>query len=424
MNKISPFRAVVFNQEKISDLSKVVCPPYDVISPERQQYFHQLDPHNFIRLILGQDVGGEDKYQHAAAIFSRWQEEGLLVQDNQPAFYLYSQEFKAQGRIMQRLGLIGLLRLPEKGCSVFGHEHTRLAPKEDRLKLLKQVKANLSPIFVIFSDRKKLLRGIYRKNAPIRPFIRVKDSSSVVHRLWRITSPAILGKVSKDISRKNMFIADGHHRFEVSCAYRELLRQSSGRLSGKESCNYLLAYFTAIEDKGLLILPIHRLIRLEQDIALDTLLAGLEKYFRVEQVKSRAALFTALQKSGRKTHALGMYKHKKFWLLRLKDNKILQKVITDKPAECRSLDVLALNYLILRDVLGIGLEDREQLSYNNEAEEVIRQADASDKAIAFFLNPAKVEQVMSIALSGNKMPPKTTYFYPKVLSGLVVNKLE
>lgn len=423
MKKIAPFQAVIYNQEKIKDISKVTCPPYDVISPERQQYFYQQDRHNFIRIILGRDSAGEDKYQRAAADFSRWQDEGILIRDKVPALYLYSQEFKAGGRTMQRLGLIGLLRLPEKGCSVFGHEHTRLAPKEDRLKLLKAVKANLSPIFVIFSDRKKLLPGIYRKSAPLKPFIRVKDSDSVVHRLWRITSPAALEKIGSRFSRENMFIADGHHRFEVACAYRELLRQSSGKLTGGESCNYLLAYFTSIEDKGLLILPIHRLIRLEQAPALDTLLSGLERYFKVELVKSKSALFSALAKSGRKTHALGMYKHKKFWLLRLKDNKILDKVISDKPAEYRSLDVLLLNYLILRDTLGLGLEDKEQLSYNNDAREVIRQADADDKAIAFFLNPAKVEQVMSIALSGNKMPPKTTYFYPKVLSGLVMNKL-
>ena len=157
MTKVTPFKAFSYNQDKIKDLSKVVCPPYDIISPERQEYLHALDQHNFIHVILSKDSSGEDKYQRAAGCLNQWLEDEILIQDKEPSIYVYSQDYKVRGENRSRLGFIALLRLPDKHASVFGHEHTSLAPKEDRLKLLRSTQANLSPIFVVFGDKRRTI---------------------------------------------------------------------------------------------------------------------------------------------------------------------------------------------------------------------------------------------------------------------------
>ncbi|TBR17280.1 DUF1015 family protein, partial [bacterium] len=158
MSNIKPFKAVVYNQEKIKDLSLVVCPPYDVISPSRQDYFHEKDPHNLIHLILGKDIPGEDKYQRSAGLFKDWLKNKVFIQEEKPVIFFYAQEYRIKGENRVRFGLIGLLRLSDKKKAVFGHEHTRKEPKEDRTRLFKEVKANLSPIFVIFPDKKRIIR--------------------------------------------------------------------------------------------------------------------------------------------------------------------------------------------------------------------------------------------------------------------------
>jgi len=423
MAKIKPFKAVIYNKEKVKDLARVVCPPYDVISPSRQEYFHRLDPYNFIHIILGKDVPGEDKYRRAAACFKEWLGKGIFTEDSSPAVYFYSHQYHLKGEKKTRLGFIALLHLGEKNSSTYAHENTRSEAKEDRLKLTRKVKANLSPIFVLFSDRKRIIPRLYEQQIKDKkPFIEITDDDKNVHKIWRIDDPKTLEDIQAKISSENTFIADGHHRYEVACAYRDEIKKKMGSLPEDSSLNYVLTYFTNIESLGLIVLPIHRLVKPASAFSMQDFMQRLKINFGVEEVRDKTRFFFLLEKAGRSEHVIGMYKNRKYWLVRLKNIKTLDKSISDKSKEYRSLDVSILNYLILKDILGIPLEDKEQITFSNDPQDFILEVDRNDNYIAFFLNPVKVNQIISVALAGNKMPAKSTYFYPKVLSGLVINK--
>ncbi len=422
MTKIAPFKAVIFNPLKIKELSEVVCPPYDVISPAKQDYFHNLNPYNFIHILLGKDVSGEDKYHRAAQCFREWLKEEILTQDKKEAVYFYRQQYNIKGEKRSRLGFIALLRLEDKNSRVFGHEHTRLEPKEDRAKLIRQVKSNLSPIFAIFADKKRLIRSLYQQHIEnSKPFIEIVDQEKVAHQLWCIDDPLILRRIQEKMEDENIFIADGHHRYEVACNYRDEMKKRAQNFSGEESFNYILTYFTNPHTPDLTIMPIDRLVKALAGFNFEKFTLALAEFFDLEEVKDKTRLFFLMQKAASAEHVIGMYRQKEFWLLRLKNVKILDKIINDKQKEYRTLDVSIFNYIILKKLMGMDIEDKENVIFNHDAEELIEGADRSS-LIAFFLNPVKMEQIMSVALGGEKMPSKSTYFYPKVLSGLVIHK--
>ena len=427
MTKVKAFKAVVYNQEKVGDLKKVVCPPYDVISPAAQDMLHERSLNNFIHILLAKDSPLDDKYRRAGLIFRGWLEENVLIQDERPTVYFYSQQYVIRGEKKTRLGFISLLKLgDEKGSPVFGHENTHNAAKLDRLKLIKQVKANLSPIFIVFLDKKRIIQRIFQKYIPAqKTFIEVTDDERTVHKLWKVEDPLTLKAIESSTNEENMFIADGHHRYEVACAYRDLMREKLGdQFTGEEDFNYCLAYFTNTDPRGLSILPIHRLLRLDNKFNLNDFIAKAKEYFDVDQIKDRTRFFFLMEKGGCTEHLIGLYKDKNYYLLRLKNIKILDKIIVDKPKEYRILDVAIFNYLVLRNLLKLDLNNLPDIKYSPEPVELLEEVDEDPLNIAFFLNPVKIEQIINVALGGNKMPPKSTYFYPKVLSGLVVNKLE
>lgn len=424
MAKIEPFRGIIYNQEKIKDLSKVVCPPYDIITPERKQYYHGINPYNLIHMLLSRPAPGKDKYRRASGYFKDWLKEGVLIQDKSPAIYFYSQQYMLRGEKRTRLGFIALLRIEEEIPSVFAHEHTRLEPKEDRYRLLKQVKANLSPIFAVFFDKKRIIDRTYQNYIhQEEPFIDIIDDEKTAHKVWRIDSCKLIEDFQGSISGENIFIADGHHRYEVACAYRdEMKKKLKEKFNGKESFNYLMAYFTSTDSRGLTILPVHRLLKLNKQFDLDKFIIGLREYFDVEEIKEKVRFFFLLEKCMGSQHVFGMYKNKKYWLLRLKNVKIPDKIFSDASKEYSSLDVAILNRVILNNIFGIDIEDKEKLRFSPDASEIIEQVDKDPLGLAFFLNAVKIQQIISVALSGERMPAKSTYFYPKVLSGLVINK--
>ena len=424
MAKIKPFQAIIYNQEKIKDLSKVACPPYDIISPQRRQYLHEINPYNLIHMLLSRASPQEDKYRRAARYFKDWLKEGMLIQDKSPSIYFYSQQYLLKGEKRTRLGFIGLLRLEEEAPLVFGHEHTRLEPKEDRFRLLKQVKANLSPIFSVFFDKKRIVARTYQNYIrQHEPFIDIIDDEKTAHKVWRIDSSDLIGDFQGSISGENIFIADGHHRYEVACAYRDEMKKKLGdKFNGEEDFNYLLAYFTSTDSHGLTILPVHRLLKLNKQLDWDDFLIRLREYFDVEEVKEKSRFFFLLEKCKGAQHVFGMYKNKKYWLLRLKNVKILDKMFSNASKEYSSVDVAILNRTILNNIFGIDIEDKKKLKFSPDVSEFIEQVDSDPLSLAFFLNPVKIQQIVSVALNGERMPAKSTYFYPKVLSGLVINK--
>jgi uncharacterized protein (DUF1015 family) len=425
VTKIKPFRAVIYNKEKVKDLAKVVCPPYDIISVQRQQYYHDLNEYNLIHILLGKDIPGEDKYLRAGNYFREWLKDKIVIQDERKAIYFYSQQYNLKGEKRTRLGFISLLRLGDKESSVFGHEHTHLEAKEDRHKLLKRVKANLSPIFVVFLDKKRIIQRTYEKYVQHKaPFIEIKDEENTVHRLWRLDDPVLLEGIQASMQAENIFVADGHHRYEVACAYRDEMKKKLGAVTGEEDFNYILSYFTNTDSHGLSILPIHRLVKLDAPADLDNSRLKLKDYFDLEEIKEKTRFFFLMEKGGRTEHVLGMYKDRRYWLLRLKNVKILDSLLGDKPKEYRTLDVSILNHIVLKKILEVDTQNKENIKFSPSAEEFIEQADSNGSYIAFFLNPVKIEQIIAVALKGERMPPKSTYFYPKVISGLVINKLD
>lgn len=421
MTQLKPFAATIYNQSKLKDFDRVFCPPYDVISAAEQEYYYQSHPYNFIRLILNQqlpdDNAAQNRYLRAQDTLTDWLKQEILIKDAQPAIYFYLQEYHILGEKKKRWGFIACLRLEDEGRkNIYPHEKTHLVHREDRLELLKNVKANLSPIFILFSDKEKNIVNISsRLLSEARPFINIVDKDNASHKLWRVTDERIIGKIISDTQDKSLFIADGHHRFEVAQEYRRLMVEEKGYTTGKEDFNYIMSYFTDLDSRDLLILSTHRIVK---KFPKEPVL--LEENFRMQKVKTREELGVLLAKAGLNEHAFGLYQKDKIFLLRLKSGSLIDKIIRDGSAEFRRLDVNILKYFIFNPLNIIS----EDLIFTNDAKLAMDKVDNGEAEAAFLLNPVRVAQLREIALAGERMPQKTTYFYPKVLSGLVVNRFE
>ena len=424
MAKIKPFCALFYNREKIKDISQIVCPPYDVISPSKQEYYHSLNPYNMIHLTLGKDIQNDNKYKRARRYLKQWIAQDILIAEPKPVIYLYFQQFLIERERKTRIGFIALLKLDDKQAAVFPHEHTRLEPKEDRLKLLRAVKANLSPIFVLFQDKNRVIKRTYEQcTINKKPFIDLVDENNVLHKVWKINEPRFLSLIQSQINNSKIFIADGHHRYEVSLMFREQMRRRLKRPLGDKDYNYIMAYFTNVESKGLVIFPVHRLVR-GVALSLYNLKEWLEAYFDVEEVKDKVEFLFLIKKSGLRQPTLGLYKDKKYFLLRLKNVKTLDRIINDKPKEFRTLEVAILNQLILKKILKLDPEDKQKVIFNENTQELLGAADREKNSMVFLLNPVRTEQMLAVSAKGERLPPKSTYFYPKVLSGIVINKFK
>jgi len=424
--KIKPFKALTYNSDKIKELTDVVCPPYDVISEEQRKFYSSRSENNLVHLLLPQPAGTKNKYQQAGLILKKWLKDDILREEEKPAVYFYSQQYSIRGEKKTRYGFIALLHLGMDNCSAFAHENTRQAPKNDRFNLIKQVKANLSPIFVVFPDKKRVINRLFQKNIDeAHPFLKVTDAEKTLHKLWRIDSPELTDALEKALDKEDVFIADGHHRFEVACDYRRMMRdKASSQFTGQEDYNYIMAYFTNTDSRGLSILPTHRLLKMDEDFDFEAFKLKLKEYFEVEEIRDKVKFFLYMEKCGRSEHVIGIAKDKKFWLLRLKNIKTLDKLMPDRPKEYRSLDAAILNAIVFEGMLGFDPEQKGVISYKQDTDELIAQVQSDGSYIAFFLNPVKIEQIINVAMAGNRMPPKSTYFYPKLLSGLLINKFK
>ena len=420
MAKIEPFQSVYYNSTVVEDISKVVCPPYDIIGADEQEAFYQKNPYNIIRLILGKDFSGdtadENKYTRAAGYLEDWLRRSIFIQDPESVLYVYEQIFSLEGKKKRRLGFIALMRLQEEGESktVYPHENTHTAPKEDRLKLIKSVEANLSPIFTIFSDPDKQIKKILEENiADEKPFFEVPDDKGIQNRIWRLTQKPLIDKIRSFFADKEIFIADGHHRYEVAKTFRDYKRSADPK-NFKDSYNYIMTYLTPLEDDGLCILPTHRLIKnakFSPDI--------FNTYFSVKEMPSGADLVSEMNQKEDDVGIFGLYKDKKFYLLKLTDKRECNKFIQEGPKEYKNLDVVILHKVLFDHVLKVGLS---QINYEVDLDQAVRLTDNAVYDALFILNPTKIEQIRTIALGGEVMPQKSTYFYPKLLSGFLIHK--
>ena len=433
MIRIAPFRGVFYNQKKFRDLSKVIAPPYDVISKDEQEKLYKKSPHNFVRLDLSQEP---DSYSAVAALFDEWQSQGILERDERPALYFLAHRFKLKsGEQKLRNGFFALVELQDPATGdIRPHEKTLDAPKEDRLKLMLACHAQLSPIFALYADPKQSInRMLAVALEGVAPFVEVQLDSDDECKLWRITDPAVIEKVQREMREQTLLIADGHHRYEATLRYRDQLRSERGQFTGSEAFNYIMTYCANMNDDNVVILPTHRLVRGFTHKPFLELEEALQTYFYVEQhpktQEGKVSFLKALKTAAKKHRVIGasFKRDPRYLILRLKNKRSMQRLAKDLSAPLRELDVSTLHLLILEHILAMSPEQQvsgETIRYSQDEEAVLQSLEKEDFQAAFILVATKKEEIQTIVAAGEKMPQKSTYFYPKLSSGLIVNKID
>lgn len=418
MTNIRPFRGICYNLDKVVDLSLLTCPPYDVINEQEQDFYYRQSPYNFIRLILNkrnaEDGDSHNRYSRAVTLFGEWLKSGVLKQDSEDVLYFYKQDYFYNDKESSRLGFIALMQIKESGF-VFAHENTHDEPKIDRLELLKNVRANLSPIFTIFSDKDRIIKDVFKKEFSLRqPDFSLRDVAGVRNSIWRLTDREKIQEISDKMRDSHIFIADGHHRYEVAAMYLKLMKGQDKDYCLDKSYNYIMTYFTDLGSDGLCIMPVHRLIKSSVDVAL------LKNDFNIKKANSIADLYDKLMSLSRKRCAFGFISKDENLLLELIDREQIGNDFIKK--RCfQELDVAILDYYLLSQLLKI---DKGDIMYTKDIAEAKDSLHKNAAKAVFVVRPTTVQQIKDVALCGEKMPPKSTYFYPKLLSGLVVHKFK
>lgn len=433
MIRIAPFRALCYSPKKIKDLSKVIAPPYDVISKDEQDKLYKKSAYNFVRLDLSQDA---DSYDAVAQLLGEWQSQGVLERDEIPAIYFSTHRFKLKsGEQKVRLGFFGLTELQDFASgAIRPHEKTLDAPKEDRLKLMLACHAQLSPIFVLYAQPKQTVNRILNVAVEgVAPFIETELDNGDEIKLWRVTDPAVIAKVQQEMAEQTLLIADGHHRYEATLRYRDQLRSQQGPGTGKEAYNFILTYFANIDDDNVVILPTHRLVRGFTHKPFLELEEALQTYFYVEQhpktPEGKVSFLKALKNGAKKHRVIGasFKRDPRYLILRLKNKRIMQRLAKDLSAPLRELDVSTLHLLILEHILGMSPAEQvggATIRYSQDEELVLQALEKEDYQAAFILAATKKDEIQAIVAANEKMPQKSTYFYPKLSSGLIVNKID
>jgi uncharacterized protein (DUF1015 family) len=433
MLRIAPLRGVFYNPKKVRDLAKVIAPPYDVISREKQEKLYKKSPHNFVRLDLSQEP---DSYQSVAQTWMEWQAQEIFSRDETPAIYFLSHRFRLKsGEQKIRQGFFALAELQDFSTGVIRpHEKTHDAPKEDRLQLMLACRAQLSPIFALYAQLRPAINSMLALAVEGEaPFIEVETDQGEELRLWRLTDPVLVQKIQQEMMGQSLLIADGHHRYEASLKYRDQMRSARGEWKGDEAFSYILTYFANVHDENVVILPTHRLVRGYTHKPFMELEEALQTYFYVEQhpktPEGKASFLKALKTAAKKHRVIGasFKRDPRYLILRLKNKRIMQRLAKDLSAPLRELDVSTLHLLILEHILGMTLEQQEggaNIHYTQDEETALQRLEKEDFQAAFFLNATKAEEILAIVSTGEKMPQKSTYFYPKLPSGLIVNKVE
>lgn len=440
---VVPFKGVLYNREKIGDCSEVTAPPYDIISPEQQEGYYQKSSYNVIRLILGKqfpsDSSSDNRYTRAASIFDKWQDESILTRNESPSLYFYRQEFSLSGRKrITRDGFIGLVRLEDKERRVvIPHEKTLDKPKEDRLQLMEACHANFSAIFSLYADPEDIVNQLLKGLINGFPLLEVTDEDTTLHQLWQISQIDVIKKVHQWLKDNPLFIADGHHRYETALNYRNIQLKRYPHSTGKESYNFVMMYLTSMEGEGLVILPYHRVIHNLEGFEFSSFERKLKDYFEIKPFyfnqENEAQVWEdfnkQIQDNTWERPAFGMYGAEQacYHLLVLKKDVFLS--LCDDEEGSASLKKLSVNIIestIFKKVLGItgkDLQQQQNITYVHDILEGLDLVRTRGYQFAFFLNPTKSSEIRNIASGGETMPQKSTFFYPKLLSGPVINKI-
>jgi uncharacterized protein (DUF1015 family) len=410
--EVIPFNGVLYRAPLVSKESggDLLAPPYDIITPEFREVLYQRSRFNIVRIDFGKELPGDDsthnKYSRAKDFLTEWLRAGVLIRSGRPCFYSYEISYKIENKDKTLRGFLGLVKLEELGKgNIYPHEYTHSKPKKDRLSLMRICGANISPIFSLYrSDEGKtaaVLSGTHDATARVE----ARDPDGAVHRLWEVRDANAIAVIEEELRSKAIFIADGHHRYETALAYQREMRAKEGVSGSPKPYDYVLMFLANMADEGLTILPTHRLAEKIPSDALDLLSTD----FRIEEMRDDFDISSAIMG---KRDVYGLYTGGETWYRLSYKGEGIHGV----PAALRDLDVTILHDLIFKQLLDI-----ESVSYEMDVRKCIQAVRESAFAAAFFLNPTRVEDVEKVALASLRMPPKSTYFYPKLMTGMVLN---
>ena len=436
MPEIRPFCGVHYNQALVSDLAAVVCPPYDIITPQMQPELYRRSEYNFVRLEfsreLPQDRDADNKYTRAAATLEQWLKQGVLITDELPAIYLHDHHFIHQGKESRRRGIIVTARLEDSTeAQVRPHEGTLPGPKSDRLNLLWALQTNTSSIFTLFEDRGRQVNSLLASAESVEPILDISTGSGERHSLRAITEAGTVNQICRCLASQPLYIADGHHRYESAVNYLQERRACSERVSGDEPFNFVMMTLVDIADPGLVILPAHRLVRGMPRSALDGLMNKLQAFFAVEElpltmpdVWQQVDGLLAGAGDQVKLVLFGMG-GEHLYVLGLRDFTAASQMMPYFHSELyKRLDVSILDHVILEKLLELTRDKEEScLGYSYDRLDAVNRVLEQEYQLAFMLRPLKAAVVKAAADAGDRMPRKSTYFYPKLPSGLVCHRL-
>ncbi len=434
MADIRAFRAFRYDLGRVGTLADVIAPPYDVIDAALQQQLYDRSPHNVIRLILNKespaDSENDNRYTRSARCLREWQQEGVLAQDSARSLYVYHQEFEVEGRRYTRKGFLARVRLEKFGEGrIYPHEETLSGPKADRLKLFHATGMNLSPVFGLYPDEAGTVQGQLDAAVARALPLEATDHLGVVSRLWPVSDTQVVSAVTGLMGPKPVFIADGHHRYETGLRYLQEKQQAGEVRDAEAPANFILMMLVSMSDPGLVILPTHRLISGIPDLTADKLRAVLAPHFQLETVgtgeKGARDTWELIEADGSQDIiGFGTVADGTWQTARLRQLAVMEPLAAQHSPEWRGLAVAVLHVLVLGKLLPEAVGGQPQCRYVHLLREVTDAAAAKECSVAALVPPARMKHVEIIAGNLEKMPPKSTYFYPKLLSGLVFNSLK
>jgi uncharacterized protein (DUF1015 family) len=432
MADVRPLHGIRYSSEVVSDLAQVVTPPFDVISQEAQERYYARHPYNVIRLELGkitpEDNTLNNRYTRAAQTLAEWRLNAVLRQDAAPAYYAYQQIFTYGGQTHTRTSLLARVRLePWEKHVVLRHEYTRKKDKDDRLQLLRACSVNLSPIMSMYNDPQGRIRRLLSDHLH-QPQVHITDELGEEHLLQLLSDPALIERVQDFFAERPLYIADGHHRYETALNYRNEVLEARHDISSDDPVHFVMMALIDLDDPGMLVLPTHRLFfDLSSEVLANLNSARLKEYLSVRELdKVNATTLQELEQAGEAAPSFLLITPEQSWLLSLNERGRTRMASAGHSAAWRELDVAIAHTLILEELLDLQAADLaagQHMRYTHEAREALAAVPEGKAQAALLLNGTRVRQICDIADADDQMPQKSTYFYPKLITGLVLNPL-
>ncbi|MCL1903104.1 MAG: DUF1015 domain-containing protein [Oscillospiraceae bacterium] len=431
MALIKAFKGLRYG-ENAGALKELCCPPYDIISESERQELLKKNPHNIIRLELptsykdGEEAQGTAAYEEAGRVIKQWVDTGILADDKEENIYVYEFSFEHEGKISAVKGFVALVKLEEfsKGI-VLPHEETLSKAKTDRFNLMTATGCNFSQIYSLFSDKENKVLAVCEKATTGKPASEFTDGDNVTHRLWKISDSSVIAQIAELMSAKQVFIADGHHRYETALNYCKSVGDKANQPDN--TVEFVPMMLVSMENPGLTVFPTHRIVRDLSTYDYQSVITKSGEYFDITEGLGKDAALSGLSdvydkgKSG-----FVLYEKSGYTLMVLKDKGVMKAILPDAHESLRNLDVSILHSLVLERVFGIDKENmaaQKNLTYMKLAEDAIQAVDNGQANCCFLLNSTRVSEIRDVSLAGGKMPQKSTYFYPKLTTGLVMNRI-